>query len=150
MASMKNSRLFNSHVISVLSRLGHGDILAITDYGFPFPMHDKTKSLDLAISENVPGFLDVVELIMDECVVEGAFIAEETAVKNPTVQEELVALLHNKDKTVQDIDIRTMPHAELKNLVLHGAEKGSPVVAMLRTGECTPFANILFVIGVPF
>jgi len=43
-----------------------------------------------------------------------------------------------------------IPHAKFKDLVLHGAERGEPVACFVKTGEFTPYANVILVSSVPF
>ena len=60
---MKTEGILNSDLIKVMGRMGHADLLVITDRGFPFPLHDLTKTIDLSVTKNIPAFMDVVKAI---------------------------------------------------------------------------------------
>lgn len=147
---MKNSGLLNSDLIRIMSRLGHGDMVAVTDNGFPFPLSGATETVDLAVIRNLPGFMEVVRVIVEEYYIEGVIIADETREKSRHIIDELIPLLKNNKINGKEIAIRYIPHSEFKDLVLHGAERGEPIVSMIRTGEFTAYANIILVAGIPF
>ncbi|MEH0834534.1 RbsD/FucU domain-containing protein, partial [Pectobacterium cacticida] len=58
---MKKAALLNSDISSVIARLGHTDTLAIGDAGLPIPA--TTARIDLALTHNVPTFLQVVSVV---------------------------------------------------------------------------------------
>lgn len=110
------------------------DTLVIADAGLPIP--PSTQRIDLAVSKNIPLFEDVVKAVLSELEVESAIIAEEMAQHSPAVLERLQALLG-------DIPIQRIPHHEFKT-------QTSAATAILRTGEFTPYANVILVAGVVF
>lgn len=77
-------------------------------------------------------------------------MANETKMVNPDVHEALLEITSKKNNKGNDIRIKYIPHPEFKDLVLHGAERGEPVACFVKTGEFTPFANIILVSSVPF
>jgi len=147
---MKTGGLLNSDLLSLLARIGHGDMIAITDRGFPFPLHSLTKSLDLSVVRNIPRFLDVVKPVLEEFEFESVILAEEMMRQNVEIHRELVDLIKKQSKNEKDININYMNHAKFKELVLHGAERGDSMVCMVKTGEFSPYANIILTSGVPF
>ena len=147
---MKNSGLLNSDAIRILSRLGHRDMIAVTDFGFPFPVNGKTQTLDLSIARNLPRYLDIVKLLMDDYCIESVLIADETKDRSKDIHRGLLDIVEKNDNRGQKTEVRYMPHSDFKNLVLHGAEREEPVFSMIRTGEFTPYSNIILVAGVPF
>ena len=147
---MKTNGILHDELNKVMARMGHADMLAITDRGFPFPLHDLTKTIDLSIAKNLPRFLDVVQPIVDDFEIEEVIIAEETEKVNPEVHKKLMEIIGGKKNKGNDIKITYIPHPEFKDLVLHGAERGEPVACFVKTGEFTPYANIILVSSVPF
>ena len=49
-----------------------------------------------------------------------------------------------------DIIEENIPHPEFKDLVLNGSLQGKEVKVFVKTGEFTPYANIILVSGVDF
>jgi D-ribose pyranase len=147
---MKTKGILNSELIKIMARMGHGDLLVVTDRGFPFPLHANTATVDLSVTENLPRFIDVVTPIVQDFEIEEAIIAEETKTVNSPVHEALLGLLSKKKNKGSDIRIRYIPHAEFKDLVLHGGERGEPVACFVKTGEFTPYANVILMSSVPF
>lgn len=139
---MKKGVLLNSEVSYVISKLGHGDSIVIGDSGLPIP--DSCKRIDLAVSKGIPGFLDVLDAVLAEQRVEEIQLAAETKIANPAVYQGIISRikeLENKEK--YKIKITEVSHEEFK--LLNKASK-----AIIRTGECTPYANILLKSGVVF
>lgn len=147
---MKTTGILNSGLIRVMARMGHGDLLVITDRGFPFPLHDLTATVDLSVTRNLPRFIPVVEAVAADFEIEEAIIAEETGQVSPQVHRELLAVLKKKKNKGRDIKLTYIPHPRFKDLVLHGAERGEPVACFVKTGEFTPYANVILVSSVPF
>jgi D-ribose pyranase len=131
---MKKIGVLNQDISEVIAGMGHLDMLVIGDAGLPIPW--ETRRIDLAVTEGVPGFLETVEAIAGELNVQKIIVAEETTQKSPHVQEALV-------KIFADSDIETVTHATLKELC-------KQAVAVVRTGEFTPYANVILVSGVVF
>lgn len=135
---MKKGRLLNSEISSVISRMGHTDHITIGDAGLP--ISDGVKRIDLAIEKGVPTFLGTLEVILDELKVEKVIIAKELKEVSTDFSEKLFELLKSK---CEEIIINEVPHEEFK--VITESSK-----AVVRTGECTPYANIILKSGVIF
>jgi D-ribose pyranase len=114
--------------------MGHMDTLVIADAGLPIPW--ETNRIDLALKEGVPGFLETLEVVLEELQVESVLLAEEIFSKSPELAEKILYL-------IKEIPIERVPHEEFKN-------KTSQAKAVIRTGEFTPYANIILVAGVTF
>ena len=102
------------------------------DYAIP----DEVKRIDLALTHNVPTFIQTLDVVLEELCVEEVVIAEEIEDKNISVYEEIL-------KRFKDIKITKVSHEEFKKLT-----KDSK--AVVRTGECSPYANIILKSGVVF
>jgi len=130
---VKINGVLNSHISQVLSQLGHTDSIVIADCGLPIPRN--VERIDLALELGKPSFLDTLKVILSDMKVEAAVIAEEMLENNPLMYEELRALFGDS--------LHLVSHSELK-------QRSNDSHAVIRTGEATPFANIILYSGVIF
>ncbi|ADO82116.1 ribose transport protein RbsD [Ilyobacter polytropus DSM 2926] len=135
---MKKMRLLNSEISYEVAKLGHTDHICIGDAGLPIPAG--VKRIDLALERNIPTFMGTLDVILDEMQVEEAIIASEMKELSPKLYTELLDLLNKK---CQGIKIEEIPHSQLKKTSRESK-------AVIRTGECTPYANIILKSGVAF
>ncbi len=131
---MKRTTLLHAELSDVIARLGHGDLLVIGDAGLPIP--DGPRRIDLALTAGVPRFRDVLAAVLSEMQVESAVVATELAPNNAPVDDELRRLLDGTP-------ISTMSHEDFKALT-RGAR------AIVRSGEFSPYANVILRAGVVF
>jgi len=131
---MKKTTLLHAELSRVIATLGHGDLLVIGDAGLPIPAG--TPRIDLAVTANLPRMLDVVHAVLSEMQVESAVVAEELAQRNPSVSEGLRLLLGSTP-------VATVSHEELK-------ARCAGARAVVRTGEFSPYANVILRSGVVF
>jgi D-ribose pyranase len=132
---MKKTGVLHAELSRVIASMGHGDRLVIGDAGLPVP--PGVPVIDLALREGVPGFLETLEVVLRELHVERALIDEEMATVSPAMSAAFQAAWPS------EIALRRVPHAELQ-ATAHGAR------ALVRTGEFTPYSNIVLVAGVVF
>lgn len=128
---MKKQGILNRELAGVFAKMGHTDQLVIADCGLPIP--DGVRCIDLSYTLGKPSFLDIVEAVTLDFQVEKAIVATELPKQNESVHQEL------DDK----FDLTYMSHEELKEL-----SKKAKVI--IRTGEATPYANIVLQSGVIF
>jgi D-ribose pyranase len=133
---MKKIGTLNSHLSRVIAMMGHSDKLVVCDSGLPIPRGAET--IDLALVKNIPKFVDTVRVILEELEVEGAIIATEMEQGNPSVYMELMTLL-------KGIEITKVPHDQIKSSMRQNGN-----IAFVRTGEATPYANVILISGVTF
>ncbi|PWC20059.1 D-ribose pyranase [Brenneria roseae subsp. roseae] len=139
---MKKAVLLNSEVSSVISRLGHTDRLVIGDAGLPIP--ETTTRIDLALTHNVPTFLQVVNAVISEMQVEAAILAEEIIENNPKLHDALLDQLKQLEQHQgNSIALHYVSHEDFK--IQSGKSR-----AIIRSGECSPYANVIFCAGVTF
>lgn len=131
---MKKTELINSELSAVIARMGHTDSIAIADCGLPIP--DGVRRIDLALMRNQPRFLDTLRAVLSELCVERAVVATELMEGAPALLDEIRALLPG-------VTVEAVTHERFKRLT-------SESKAVVRTGECTPYANILLYSGVVF
>lgn len=147
---MKTNGILHNDLARLVARLGHGDMLVITDRGFPFPRHEKTECIDVSVGRNLPKFIDVVKVVLKELEIEKVIIADETKDISPHVYQELKDVVFLKKNKGNDIVEENIPHLEFKDLVLNGSLQGKEVKGFVKTGEFTPYANIILISGVDF
>lgn len=131
---MKKIGVLNQEISEVIAGMGHGDFLVIGDAGLPIPAG--TRRIDLALCAGTPGFTETLCTILSELQVEKVAVASETESVSPELYREI------RD-TVVDSDVEFISHEELK-------ERSRRAVAIVRTGEFTPYANIILYSGVVF
>ena len=133
---MKKAGILNSEISRVLSYMGHTDCLCIGDCGLPIP--DEVERIDLALAFGEPTFMRTLEIVVGDMKVEKIILAEEIKIQNPTVLQQVEALFAQ-----QNVEVEFVSHVELK-------EKTRDCKAVIRTGEITPYANIILQSGCIF
>lgn len=139
---MKKGTLLNSEISSLVSRLGHTDSLVIGDAGLPIPAGP--QRVDLALMKGIPSFMQVVQAVTEEMQVESAVIAEEIKTHNPQLHGELLALLDLlQQHQGTPLTIQYVSHHQFKQQTQRSH-------AVIRSGECSPYANVILCAGVTF
>jgi len=131
---MKKTTLLQSELSYTIATLGHMDTLVIADAGLPIPV--ETVRIDLALTKNVPGAAQTLKVILDEMKVERAILAEEVKDRNP---EFLAAV----QEMLPGVPLEFVPHTGFK-------ARTASARAVVRTGEFSPYANVILVSGVVF
>ncbi len=131
---MKKNGILNSDISRVLSYMGHTDTLAIVDCGFPIP--PAVECIDLSVKFGMPLFLDVLKEVINDFEVEAAILANEIKGNNPVVLSEALSLFNEEE-------VQFVSHDMFKKLVTSSK-------AIIRTGEATPYANIILRSGCTF
>lgn len=131
---MYKTGTLNSEISKVLSDLGHTDTIVIADCGLPVPKG--VQKIDLAVRQELPSFIDVVDEVARHMVIEHVTLAEEIKDSNPAVLKEVGSIM-------KDIPNDFVTHEQFKTLT-----ENSKVI--IRTGEATPYANIILRSGVNF
>ena len=129
---MKKHGILNRELASIFARLGHTDKIVIADCGLPVP--DGVTCIDLAYKLGEPGFNTILEVVLDDLKVEKCVLAEEIKDNNESVH----------DFVLQNVEpVTYVTHEQFKQLT-----KEAKVI--IRTGEITPYANIILQSGVIF
>ena len=132
---MKKNGILNREINDALGRLGHTDTICIADCGLPLPKG--VKVVDLSLKLGIPSFIDVLDVITKEMKIEKYVLASEITDKNKQLFNEIV------NEQLIDIPYDFGSHEELK-------EKTKLCQLIIRTGEASPFANIILQGGVIF
>jgi len=131
---MKKTTLLNSELSYIIATLGHLDTLVIADAGLPIP--GETERIDLALTQGVPGAIQTLKVVLDEMKVEKVILAEEVKDRNPKFLEDVQGLL-------PEVSFEFVTHSDFKT-------KTANARAVVRTGEFSPYANVILVSGVVF
>lgn len=132
----RNGGTLNPQLSRVVSETGHTDQIVVADAGLPIPAG--SERIDLAYRPGAPGFFDVLDTVLAEMAVESATVAAEIAEHNP----ELLAGLRERFDAL-GFEIEFVSHTEFKART-HSAR------AFVRSGEITPYANVILHAGVAF
>ena len=131
---MKKDGILNEDLLRVMGSLGHMDRIVVCDVGLPIDKN--VEKIDLAVTKGVVKFMDVLVPLLNELVVEKIILAEEIVTKSSSMYKEITAL-------TKGIPIELVSHEEFKKLT-------KATKAIVRTGECTPYTNIILQSGVNF
>lgn len=139
---MKKGKLINAEISYIISKMGHTDMLTICDSGLP--ISKDVQRIDLALSEGIPSFLDTLDTVLDELKVEEVVVAKEMKEVSPNLYKKLISKFEEIEKEENiKISIREISHEDFKDMT-----KDS--MGVIRTGEYTPYANIILKSGVVF
>ncbi|MDI2594962.1 D-ribose pyranase [Pseudomonas sp. N3-W] len=134
---MKKTPLLNVALSRLIASLGHGDMVVIGDAGLPVP--PGVELIDLALTHGVPDFISTLKVVLSEMQVESHVLAQEILDKQPTPLTVLDELLAEGELGQREL----LSHDQFKVLSRQAR-------AIVRTGECQPYCNIVLVSGVTF
>ena len=139
---MKKSALLNANLSYCIATLGHFDEVTICDAGLPIPV--EVERIDLALTHGVPSFIDTVKVVLSEMQITGVILAEEFQQVSPELHQKLILLIEQEQQiSGYNVEVRYISHEAFKAQTHHSK-------AVVRTGECTPYANVIFQSGVVF
>ena len=130
----KKTKVINSDISRVIAQMGHFDKLSIGDAGMPVPAG--TEKIDLAVDNGIPSFTQVLLNVLEELEVQRIYLAEEIKTENPKMLESIQEIMPN-------VPVTFIPHSEMKQDL-------NNCRAFIRTGEMTPYSNIILESGVVF
>jgi D-ribose pyranose/furanose isomerase RbsD len=150
--------------MELICSAGHGDYIMITDRGFPLPVSNYTKVIDLGLAPGIPAFKTIAELIFPEIAIDWVYFTKETEGSNPDMIE-TIKLLIPKGAGFSFMKHEDMKESLLNPEIYHLKTKGysreesrmnaqlldqSRIIGFIRTGEFTKYTNILIECGVAF
>ncbi len=133
---MKKAGILNADLARIVAAMGHTDKLVVCDAGFPIPRGSTV--VDLALTANVPRFLETLGVVLQELQVERAILADE-------MERVSNGLFADVQELLGGVEIEAVSHERFKEMT--NANKN---VFFVRTGEATPYANIMLISGVTF
>jgi len=131
---VKKTALLHGELSHLVATLGHGDSVVIADAGLPVP--PGTRCIDLAVTRGVPSFEQVLDAVLSEMAVQRADHAAEMSTHSPQLETALRSRLG-------DTALHSIAHDALK-------QRSAAARAIVRTGECTSYANVILYAGVVF
>lgn len=131
---MKKDRLLNPEIVSAVAALGHTEYFCIADCGLPIPQG--VKVIDVSIVAGKPSFLELVDAVRNELVIESTILASEIDEKNGNLAAQM-------NERFGHLPCKKVPHEEFKELT-------KKAKCIIRTGENTSYANVIFIGGVNF
>lgn len=129
---MRRDGLWHPRLMEIITAAGHTDTLVLADAGLPVPSH--VESIDLLWAPDRPRLLPVLRAVLAELVVERASLAAEAKDGD---------LLDGLDRTLGTIPRTVVSHESLK-------AQCAQARAVVRTGEQTPYANVILHAGTAF
>lgn len=129
---MKKQGMLNRELAGIFAKLGHTDQIVIADCGLPIP--NGVPCIDLSYKLGEPPFVTIFETVLEDLVVEKGIIAEEVETNNPDIYKKLTSHL---------LDMEMVSHEQFKQLTANAK-------VIIRTGETTPYANVILQSGVIF
>lgn len=133
---MKKNGILNAELSRIVASMGHTDRLVICDSGLPIPKGQDV--VDLALTTNIPRFLDTLRVVLEELEVERVVVADEMESRSAALLDELRTMLN-------DVPLESVPHKRFKDQTCADGNTW-----FVRTGEATPYANIILFAGVTF
>ncbi len=131
---MNKSGLLNSDINRVAGQLGHTDSLCVADCGLPVP--PGVERIDLAVKPGLPAFIEVTAELAQHLKIERLLLAAELETENPALFAQITALF-------PEAAVDTLPHADFK-------KETRACRAVIRTGETSPYANVILQAGCLF
>jgi D-ribose pyranase len=128
---VKKVGILNKQLSKVIAGLGQSDMIVICDAGLPIP--DECVRVDLALVEGEPSFMAVLDAVLQELSIESVILAAECKDQNPVFHERVLA-------KIAPLQPDYISHEEFKIMC-------KKVKAIVRTGECTSYANCALVCG---
>lgn len=123
---MLRSGILHPQLNSLLSRVRHTNTLVIADRGFPF--WPQIETVDLALIDDLPTVLDVLQAIVPNFVIGNAWMASEFTQHNDhALQQRFRSLLPQ---------LAFEPHADLKCRV-------PAAIGLVRTAGTAQYSNVI-------
>ena len=139
---MKKGALLNADISSAISRLGHTDTLVVCDAGIP--INSGQQRIDIALTQGIPAFMQVLNVVTQEMQVEAAILASEIKQHNSDLHDAILSHIDALQRHQGNIiKVSYISHTQFK-------QQTACSRAIVRSGECTPFANIILCAGVTF
>lgn len=124
---MKKTGILNPQLMEALTELGHTDRFIICDAGFPIPKGVQT--IDLRLIAGIPSFMDCLNAVLSEVVIEEITLAKEMKDVNPDSHDRLRELFK----------MQKCNYVSQEELL----KASRDVKFILRSAEFAPYSNIM-------
>jgi D-ribose pyranase len=127
---MINTGILNPHILSLLARVRHTNLLVISDRGFPF--WPTIETVDISLMDDIPTVLQVLDAIRPNFTIGEIYMAQEfLQVNTVQVRDAWVRATHG-------IPVVHEAHIVLKKRVPNA-------IGLIRTGDTIQYANMVLV-----
>ena len=128
---MKKDGVLNAHLMAQISGLGHFDSFVICDMGFPIPKD--AVVVDLALVRGIPGFMQTLEAMLREVVVQEIVLMDAVRQANKQMDDQVCEIFKQQEITYKSFDgfrnmckeakffVRTAEDAPCSNMILISA-----------------------------
>ncbi len=130
---MKKGAILNKRLNTAIADMGHGDTLILCDAGFPIPTEE--QRVDLAITQDLPSVIQILELLYGDFIYERVIVAEEQKLYNPIHFKRVCELSAR-------CAVELAPHTDIIGKYRDQAKY------FIRTGGLEPWGNIVLVSGI--
>ncbi|MGY3931919.1 ABC-type ribose transporter protein [Aeromonas encheleia] len=139
---MKRGKLLNAPLSALVAQMGHTDEITVCDAGLPIPAGP--ERIDLALMAGTPSLEAVLTALFTDLVVEKVIMASELKLISPLAHQALLDHIaaHALDQG-KPIAVEYCLHETFKSRTRQSK-------AIVRTGEVTPYANLILCAGVAF
>jgi D-ribose pyranase len=127
---MLKTGILNPYINSLLSRVRHTNTLVIADRGFPF--WPALETVDIALIDDVPTVLQVLNAILPNFNVGEVTMANEFKSHNTVEMQALFS------STLGSLPVHYVPHVNFKQRV-------PEAIGLIRTGDTIQYANMILV-----
>ncbi len=129
---MINHGILNPHLLSLLARVRHTNLLVISDRGFPF--WPTIETVDVSVVDNLPTVLQLIAAVRANHHFTQAYQAEEFLKNNtPSIRGKFAEAL-------KGIPTAYEPHIDSKKRV-------PLATGLIRTGDTVQYANTILISG---
>jgi D-ribose pyranase len=131
---MKRTGILHHDLSTVISSLGHLDLVVISDAGLP--VAPGVQRIELALAPDLPTVLQVLELLLHEAIFEKLTFAEEQLKASPRYHTRLAEVAERNAIPLESVAHMTgfKPLAALAKV-------------HVRTGDFTPYSNVILTAG---
>jgi len=130
----RTNKILNVRLTTAITALKWGEVIVVSDAGLP-DMKD-VEVLDLSITANNPEINDVIPAIIDSLTIDRVLVASEMEKVNKKKFDYVKSLFPEK--------LETMGNLELEEELMSKAK------LVVRTGDTSPYGNVVFVGGLDF
>lgn len=139
---MKRGKLLNAPLSALVAQMGHTDEITVCDAGLPIPAGP--ERIDLALTAGTPSLQVVLAALLTDLVVEKVIMASEIKLISPQAHQALLDQIEEHARAQgKPIAIEYCLHEAFKS-------RSRQSKAIVRSGEVTPYANLILCAGVAF
>jgi len=128
---MLQQGILNPHVLHLIARVRHTNTLVIADWAFPY--WPQIETVDISLTHGVPTVLQVLELLKPDFKIGRVVQAREFLETNP---ETTINAFNTAFGEIPNVVVERPAHLDFKKLV-------PSAIGLIRTGDSTPYGNII-------